>query len=118
MSEERFDRLEKMLEQTQNQMSQMQNLTEQLIKMVGHNNAVTEELSDRMDKLETKFDNLETKVDCMETQIQTGFAGLTAMVNLLGEKVDTIPRLETKLEILNDYILNQAADIRMLKKAR
>ncbi|WP_094603784.1 hypothetical protein SPSIL_041900 [Sporomusa silvacetica DSM 10669] len=123
MSEERFDRLEKMIGETQNQMSQMQNqmgqmqnLTEQLIKMVGHNNAVTEELRERMDKLENKFDKLETKVDKLETQIQTGFAGLTAMVNLLGEKVDTIPHLETKLEILNDYILDQAADIRMLKK--
>jgi len=118
MSEERFDRLEQMIGETQNQVSQMQNqvgqmqnLMEQLIKMVGHNNAVTEELRERMDKLETK-------VDCMETQMQAGFAGLTAMVNLLGEKVNTIPHLESKLETLNDYILDQAADIRMLKKAR
>jgi DNA repair ATPase RecN len=118
MSEERFDRLEKMIGDTQNQVSQMQIMMEQLIKMAGHNNAATEELHDRMDKLETKFDKLENRADNLESQMQTGFSGLTAMVNLLGEKVDAIPRFESKLEIFNDYLLNQAADIRMLKKAR
>ncbi|SDF27316.1 hypothetical protein [Sporomusa acidovorans] len=152
MSEERFDRLEKMLIQHQNQLNQMQTMMEQLIKMVGHNNAVTEELCERVDKLETRFDNLETRFDKLETrfdnletrfdnletrfdnlearfdnletrldnhelQTQAGFQGLTAMVNLLGEKLDAIPRLEAKLDILNNRLLETETDVRLLKKA-
>ncbi|WP_371378593.1 hypothetical protein [Sporomusa aerivorans] len=139
MSQERFDSLERMLEQ--------------LIHMVGHNNAVTEELCQRMDRLETKVDNLEAKVDrleakvsiletkvdsldarvgtletevsslkirldSLECKVDRGFAGLTGMVQLLGEKTDAIPRIEAKIDILNNRLLAQEAEISLLKRAR
>ncbi|VBB07893.1 Hypothetical protein LUCI_3158 [Lucifera butyrica] len=93
MSEERFDRLEKMLEQ--------------LIQMVGHNNAV------RMDKLETRMDNLESKVD-------SGFQQLTSMVTLLSDKVDnikkTLSRHANMLDVLATRTTHQEAEIQGLKR--
>lgn len=111
MSADRFDHLEKMLAQ--------------LIHMVGHNNAVTEELCQRMDRLETrmdsletKLDNLEVKVNSLETQVNNGFEGLTGMVQLLGEKTEAIPRIESKLDVLNGRLFEQEAEINMLKRAK
>ena len=104
MSAERFDHLEKMLAQ--------------LILMVGHNNAVTDELCQRMDRLETrmdsletKLDNLEAKVNSLETQVNNGFEGLTGMVHLLGEKMEAIPRIEAKLDVLNERLFEQEAGL-------
>lgn len=104
--------------ESSNQLSQMQILMEQLVKMVGHNNAATEELSQRlasletkvdnleakadrletsMDRLETKVDRLETRMDKLETKVDTqetntakGFADVVQMLTILGEKVDKI----------------------------
>ncbi|SCM81591.1 conserved hypothetical protein [uncultured Sporomusa sp.] len=125
MSADRFDHLEKMLAQ--------------LIHMVGHNNGVTEELCQRMDRLETrmdsletkldnlevkvnsletKLDNLEAKVNSLETQVNNGFEGLTGMVQLLGEKTEAIPRIESKLDVLNGRLFEQEAEINMLKRAK
>ncbi len=125
MSAERFDHLEKMLAQ--------------LIHMVGHNNAITEELCQRMDRLETKVDNLETRMDSLEakvnsleaklnsldakvngleTQVNSGFDGLTGMVHLLGKKMEAIPRIEAKMDVLNERVFEQEADINMLKRAK
>ena len=111
MSEERFDHLEKILLQ--------------LIHMVGHNNTVTEELCQRMDSLETKVDSLETKVNSLETKIDnievkvnSGFEGITGMVHLLGEKTEAIPRIESKLDVLNSRLFEQEAEINMLKRAK
>lgn len=125
MSAERFDHLEKMLAQ--------------LIHMVGHNNAITEELCQRMDRLETKVDNLETRMDSLEakvnsleakvnsldakvngleTQVNSGFEGLTGMVHLLGKKMEAIPRIEAKMDVLNERVFEQEADINMLKRAK
>lgn len=132
MSTERFDHLEKMLAQ--------------LIHMVGHNNAVTEELCQRMDRLETRMDNLETRMDNLETridnletridnletrinnletkvnflenQVHDGFEGITSMLHLLGEKTEAIPRIESKLDVLNGRLFEQEAEINMLKRAK
>lgn len=118
MSAERFDHLEKMLTQ--------------LIHMVGHNNAVTEELCQRMDRLETRMDSLETRIDSLETkvssleakvtgletQVSSGFEGLTGMVHLLGEKIEAIPRIESKIDVLNERLFEQEAEINMLKRAK
>lgn len=118
MSADRFDHLEKMLAQ--------------LIHMVGHNNAVTEELCQRMDRLETKVDNLETRMDSLEakvnsmdakvngleTQVNSGFEGLIGMVHLLGKKMEAIPRIEAKMDVLNERVFEQEADINMLKRAK
>ena len=118
MSTERFEHLEKMLEQ--------------LIHMVGHNNAVTEELCQRMDRLETKVDNLEAKVNSleikvnsledkvngMETRVNSGFEGLIGMIHLLGEKTEAIPRIEAKMDVLNERLFEQEAEINLLKRAK
>lgn len=111
MSQERFDSLEKMLEQ--------------LIHMVGHNNAVTEELGQRMDRMESKVDNLETeagnlktRLDNLERKVDSGFYGLTGMLHLLGEKTEAIPRIEAKIDILNNRLLEQEAEISLLKRAK
>ncbi|HWR44865.1 hypothetical protein [Sporomusa sp.] len=111
MSEEQFDRLEKMMEQ--------------LIHMVGHNNAVTEELRQRMDGLEikvgsveNKVDSLESKIGTLETKMDSGFAGLTGMVDLLGEKTEAVQRIESKLDVLNHRLFEQEAEINLLKRAK
>ncbi|HWR05945.1 hypothetical protein [Sporomusa sp.] len=111
MSQERFDHQEKMLEQ--------------LIHMVGHNNTITEELCQRMDRLEIKVDNLEVKVNSLETKVNSleikvdsGFEGLTGMVHLLGDKTEAIPRIESKLDVLNSRVFEQEADINLLKRAK
>ena len=75
------------------QLNQMQTLMEQLVKMVGHNNAVTEELCQRMDGLETKVDNQGIRLDSLETKVDR----LEAKVDSLETKVD---RLETKVDHL------------------
>lgn len=49
MSEQRFDRLEKMMEQ--------------LIQMVGHNNAVTEELRQEVKEIKSDIAHLDTKIE-------------------------------------------------------
>jgi chromosome segregation ATPase len=132
MSQERFDHQEKMLEQ--------------LIHMVGHNNTITEELCQRMGRLETKVDNLEAKVNSLETKVDnlkakvnsleikvdnleakvnsleikvdSGFEGLTGMVHLLGDKTEAIPRIESKLDVLNSRLFEQEAEINLLKRAK
>jgi hypothetical protein len=111
MSQERFDHLEKMIEQ--------------LIHMVGHNNAVTEEVCQRIDRLEVKVDSLEVKVDSLEAKIDNieikadcGFEGLTGMVHLLGDKTEAIPRIESKLDVLNSRLFEQEAEINLLKRAK
>ncbi|CQR74117.1 hypothetical protein SOV_22390 [Sporomusa ovata DSM 2662] len=90
------------------QLNQMQNMLEQLIKMVGSNNASIEELRQDVTTIKLRMDSLEVKVD-------SGFEGLTNMVNLLGEKTD---RIEAKLDALNDRTFEHEADIRLLKKVR
>ena len=125
MSQEQFDHLEKMIEQ--------------LIHMVGHNNAVTEEVCQRMDRLEVKVDSLEAKVDSLEAKVDSlevkvdsleakvdnieiktdcGFEGLTGMVHLLGDKTEAIPRIESKLDVLNSRLFEQEAEINLLKRAK
>lgn len=118
MSNERFDRLEKMIEQNQGQINQLQTMMEQLIKMVGTNNASIEELRQDNKEIKQRLDSLESRFDNLESQMQTGFEGLTSMVNLLGEKAEAIPRIETKLNILAERSLDHEADLRLLKRVR
>lgn len=88
--------------ETKEQLNQLQAMMEQLVKTVGHNNAVTEELVGRMDRMEVRFDRLEEKVDkldvrlgmletkvgALEAQTASGFADIVQMVTVLGQKVD------------------------------
>ncbi|VBB07891.1 Hypothetical protein LUCI_3156 [Lucifera butyrica] len=53
----------------------LEKMMEQLIQLVGHNNAVTEELSQRMDNLENK--------------VNGGFQQLTSMITLSNEKAES-----------------------------
>jgi len=117
------------------QLNQMQTLMEQLVKMVGHNNAVTEELRQQMDGLETKVDNqgirldrletkvdclgakvdhLETKVDCLETKVdrlevtvENGFTDVVQMITILGKKIDKIDATQA---LQSEMLRNLAAD--------
>lgn len=75
----------------------MQTMMEQLVKMVGHNNAVTEELVQRMDRLEVKVDRLEVKVDRLEAKVDR----LEARVENLEAKVD---RLEVRIGSLEAHV--------------
>ena len=79
------------------QLNQMQTLMEQLVKMVGHNNAVTEELCQRMDGLETKVDNQGIRLDSLETKVDR----LEAKIDSLETKVD---RLEARVDILETKV--------------
>lgn len=118
------------------QLNQMQTLMEQLVKMVGHNNAVTEELRQQMDGLETKVDNqgirldrLETKVDCLETKgdrlevtVENGFTDVVQMITILGKKVDKIDATQAlQSEMLRKLAADTAqheAEITLLKRAK
>ncbi|CQR70482.1 hypothetical protein SOV_40140 [Sporomusa ovata DSM 2662] len=132
MSEERFDRMEKMMAQ--------------LIQMVGHNNAVTEEL--RQDVSGLKEDVAGLKLDvgglqedvaglkldvgglkedvaglkldvgglkedvaglkldlaALEAKMEKGFADIVSMVNVLGEKVDKIAATQAHHSDLLDVL--------------
>jgi outer membrane murein-binding lipoprotein Lpp len=88
----------------QDQLNQMQGMMEQLVKMVGHNNSVTEKLVQRMDKQEAKMDRLETKVDRLEAKIDK----LEAKVCRLEAKVDA---LETRVDILETKMENGFTDV-------
>ena len=122
MSEERFDRLE-------NQINQVQSMMEQLIKMVGTNNTVTEELRQDINEIKTtmateqelatvktelKADiaSLDTKIDRLAVETQED---VKAMLLHIEKKADNIGN---KLDVLNDRTFENEADIRYLKKAR
>lgn len=121
----------------------MQTMMEQLVKMVGHNNAVTEELVQRMDRLETKVDKLETKVDKLETKVdklentvdkleirvtsletetEKGFTDIIQMINVLGDKVgkfDTTQALHAEMiRTLAADTAQHEAEITLLKQAK
>jgi predicted nuclease with TOPRIM domain len=121
--------------ETKEQLNQMQVLMEQLVKMVGHNNAVTEELVGRMDRMEVRFDRLEEKVDrvesrldrlenrfdrleekvdklefrmgALEAQTTSGFADVVHMVTVLGQKVD---KMETAQLLHTEMLRKLTAD--------
>lgn len=101
MSEERLDHIEKMLAQ--------------LIQMVGHNNAVTEEL--RQDVA-----GLKQGMATLEARVEKGFADIVTMVNLLGEKVDKIETTQAHhsdmLDVLATRTTHQEAEIQGLKRAK
>ncbi|MBP2664727.1 MAG: hypothetical protein H6Q71_2675 [Firmicutes bacterium] len=110
MSEERFDQIEKMMAQ--------------LIQMVGHNNAVTEELRQdvsgvkqdvavlkqdvnglKQDVVGLKQDvsglkqdvvGLRQDIVALDAKMEKGFADIVTMVNVLGEKVDKIETTQAK----------------------
>jgi len=122
VSEERFDRLE-------NQINQVQSMMEQLIKMVGTNNTVTEELRQDINEIKTtmateqelatvktelKADiaSLDTKIDRLAVETQED---VKAMLLHIEKKADNIGN---KLDVLNDRTFENEADIRYLKKAR
>ena len=54
----------------------------------------------------------------LETKMDKGFEDVIHMVNLLGQKTEAIPQIEAKLDVLNDRVFAQEADIRLLKKAK
>ena len=77
------------------QLNHMQSMMEQLVKMIGHNNAVTEELVQQMDKLEAKVDKLEVKVDSLEAKVDK----LEARIDSLEAKMENGLRRKTLLEL-------------------
>lgn len=129
MSEERFEHIEKMLAQ--------------LIQMVGHNNAVTEELRQDVSVLKQdvgvlKQDTGGLKQDVgalkqdvtgikqhmasLEARMEKGFADVVGMVNVLGEKVDRIEITQAKhsdlLEVFAVRTTKHEAEILGLKRAK
>ena len=70
MSEERFDRIEKMMAQ--------------LNQMVGHNNAVTEELRQDVSGLKEDVIGLKQDMVDIDAKMEKGFADIVTMVNVLG----------------------------------
>ncbi|QDR82034.1 hypothetical protein [Sporomusa termitida] len=115
--------------ETKEQLNQLQTMMEQLVKMVGHNNAVTEELVGRMDRMEEKVDRLdarigmvETRVGALEAQTASGFADVVQMVTVLGQKVDKMDAAqllhgEMVRKLAADYAQHEA-EILLLKRAR
>lgn len=125
------------------QLNQMQTMMEQLVKMVGHNNAVTEELVQRVDSLEVKVDRLEVKVDKLEARVEKletkverlenrvntfekdtdkGFSDIIQMITVLGEKIDKIGTTQTlHSEMIRTLAADSAqheAEITLLKQAK
>lgn len=100
MSEQRFDRLEKMLEQ--------------LIVMVGNNNAATEEVRQRMDALETKMDAGFIKLDAKVEQYgQIQQEDVKGLLESIDKKTDN---LEDKFDALNERLFSQETQLQRLKK--
>lgn len=107
MSEERFDRIEKLLEQ--------------LIGAVGHVGAELEEVKANMatkEELSAVKNELKADIVTLDAKLDSGFEALTNMINLLGEKTEAVSRVEVKLDALHDLTFEHEADIRLLKKAR
>ena len=90
--------------ETKEQFNQLQAMMEQLVTMVGHNNAVTEGLVSRMDKMEIRFDRLETRFDRLEEKVDR----IENRLDRLEQKVD---RLESKLGTLEAQTENSFADV-------
>ncbi|SMC39139.1 hypothetical protein [Sporomusa malonica] len=106
----------------QEQLNQMQAMMEQLVKMVGHNNSVTEELVQRMDRLEVRIGSLEAHVGSLETRMKNGFSDVVQMITVLGQKVDKIDSTQV---LHSDMLRRLAADtaqheaeIILLKRAK
>lgn len=129
MSEERFEHIEKMLAQ--------------LIQMVGHNNAVTEELRQDVGVLKQDLDvlkqdtggmtqdvsalkqnvaGIKQNMALLEARMEKGFADIVGMVSVLGEKVDRIETTQAKhsdlLEVFAVRTTQHEAEIRSLKRAK
>lgn len=100
------------------QLNQMQSMLEQLIKMVGNNNASIEKLRQDVTTLKQDTTTLKQDITDLKQTTEQGFSDIVNMVNLLGEKTETISRVEAKLDALNDRTFEHEADIRLLKKAR
>ena len=114
MSEERFNRLEQMMAQ--------------LITMVSHNNAVTEELRQDVTGLKTDVTGLKQDVAVLKQDIVTlegkmeqGFADIVQMINVLGDKADKIELTQAHhadvLDVLAIRTTRQEAEILALKRA-
>ncbi|HWR45818.1 hypothetical protein [Sporomusa sp.] len=108
MSEERFDHIEKMMVQ--------------LIQMVGHNNAVTEELRQDVTGLKQDVVGLKQDIATLDTKLENGFADIVNMVSVLGEKVDKIETTQAHhsdvLDVLATRTTRQEAEIQGLKRAK
>jgi predicted nucleic acid-binding Zn-ribbon protein len=115
MSEERFEPIEKMLAQ--------------LIQMVGHNNAITEELrqdvgvvKQDVDVLKQDVTGIKQQMASLDARMEKGFADVIGMVNLLGEKVDRIEATQVKhshlLEVFAVRTTKHEAEILGLKRAK
>ncbi|WP_371363014.1 hypothetical protein SRRS_40090 [Sporomusa rhizae] len=108
MSEERFDHIEKMMAQ--------------LIQMVGHNNAVTEELRQDVSVLKQDVNVLKQDIAILDAKMEKGFADMVTIVNVLGEKVDKIEITQAHhsdvLDVLATRTTRQEAEIQGLKRAK
>ncbi len=107
MSEQRFDRLEKMMEQ--------------LIQMVGHNNAVTEELRQEVKEIKSDIAHLDTKIERYgEVQQQDIYHLLKMMDKKLDQSAtkDDIDRLALDVAFLVRKAAEHESDIRELRRAK
>lgn len=122
MSEERLDHIEKMMAQ--------------LIQMVGHNNAVTEELRQDVRGLKQDVNVLKQDVGglkqdvnvlkqdiaILDAKMEKGFVDIVAIVNILGEKVDKFEITQAHhsdvLDVLAMRTTRQEAEIQGLKRAK
>jgi predicted nucleic acid-binding Zn-ribbon protein len=113
----------------------MEKMMAQLIQMVGHNNAVTEEL--RQDVSGLKEDvaglqqdvsglkqdvvDLKQEIADLDAKLEKGFADIVTVVNVLGEKVDKIETTQEHhgdmLDVLAVRTTHQEAEIQGLKRA-
>ena len=124
------------------QINQLQNMMEQLIKMVGTNNTSMEALrhmmENRMDRMENKMNHMESRLDRIESNMatKTDIQELKAEINSLKEADQALLEISEKTyreveqlannqQLHSAWLRHQAADlsqnqaeIDLLKKAK
>ncbi|MBP2662733.1 MAG: hypothetical protein H6Q71_681 [Firmicutes bacterium] len=104
MNEERFDRLEKIMEQ--------------LVTMVGNNNSSIEELRQDNKEIKQHLDRLETKIDAGFKNTKEANDALLELIEKTYREAEPLPRVEAKLDILAKRLFENEAEISLLKRAK
>ncbi|XEQ91867.1 Major outer membrane lipoprotein Lpp [Sporomusa carbonis] len=116
--ETKVDNLETKVDNLEIKVNSLETKVDNLEIKVNSLETKVDNLEIKVNSLETKIDNLESKVGCLEAKVDNGFEGLTGMVHLLGDKTEAIPRIESKLDVLNNRLFEQEAEINLLKRAK
>lgn len=108
MSEERFDRLEKMMEKVITKV-------DSLDTRMGSLEVKMDSLETRMGSLETKVDSLEAKVDSLEVKVDS----LDAKVDALDTKVEHYGQIQQDdvhglLQVMDKKLTNLSEDMKSL----